>query len=304
MADKSAIDWCTASLNPFGWGCYGPGGTPSAPRRCENCYAHKMSRGPYARCKQCAEFVPHWHPEDLDKARSWKKPREIFWQSMGDMWHSYSPSHRILEVLEVARETPQHTHLFLTKNPSRYLDFTAYMPKDAAYYGVTIRNQDEASRLVPVILALSARGFCIYLSLEPLYERIDFRSACIPRNFFDYQMLWFKESKLTIGIHQIILGGENGQRAKNPMASDWVRFIRDECLKAGVPFFFKGWGQWKTAETIWQANEYVQHVKTPKICQLPGSSLVYYNIGKKLSGRTLDGVEYNALAWRGIYSDV
>jgi protein gp37 len=288
MADKSAIDWCTASLNPFGWGCYGPGGTPQAPRVCENCYAHAMSTGPYPRCKECAEFVPHWHPEDLDKARSWKKSREIFWQSMGDMWHPCSSATNILEVLVAANETPQHTHLFLTKNPSRYLDFTAYMPKENAYYGVTIRNQAEANRFMPVILALSARGFKVYLSLEPLYERVEFLMLA----------LYHLDKQLINGVHQVILGGENGRSARHPMNPEWVRCIRDACSMINIPFFFKGHGQWKIAETIEQANEYTRNLKTPKICQLPGSSLVYYNIGKKLAGRELDGREHNALAWR------
>jgi len=30
------------------------------------------------------------------------------------------------------------------------------------------------------------------------------------------------------------------------MKSEWVRNIRDQCLEAGVPFFFKQWGGvWK-----------------------------------------------------------
>jgi len=289
MADKSAIDWCTASLNPFGWGCYGPGGTAKAPKLCENCYAHRMSTGPYARCKKCAEFVPHWHPEDMDKALTWKKPREIFWQSMGDMWHPCTQATRILEVLVAANATPQHTHLFLTKNPSRYLDFTAYMPKEKAYYGVTIRNQAEANQLVPVILALSARGFKVFISMEPLYENVNFMRAAIggPKSDTPFP-----------GLSQVILGGENGQRSKHLMSSNWARTARNQCEAAGIPFFFKGFGQWKAAEDIYQANQYTQHMKSPKVCHLPGSSLVYYNIGKKIAGRELDGREHNALAWR------
>ena len=289
MADNSAIDWCTASLNPFGWGCYGPGGTPKAPRVCENCYAHEMSRGPYPRCSKCAEFIPHWHPEDIDKALSWKKSREIFWQSMGDMWHQYTPSHRILEVLEVARETTQHTHLFLTKNPSRYLDFTAYMPKLNAYYGVTIRNQAEANQLMPVILALSARGFNVFLSMEPLYGEINFKKIVLSA---------LSEVDSFPAIHQVILGGENGRKSEHAMDREWVRSIRDHCAYVEVPFFFKGWGQWKIAEDIYQANKYIKHLKTPKVCQLPGDSLIYYSIGKKIAGRELDGLEHNDLAWR------
>ena len=28
------IEWCDETLNPQGWGCYGPGGTPEKPQRC------------------------------------------------------------------------------------------------------------------------------------------------------------------------------------------------------------------------------------------------------------------------------
>jgi protein gp37 len=42
-------------------------------------------------------------------------------------------------------------------------------------------------------------------------------------------------------IHWVIAGGESGPGAR-PMHPDWVRSIRDQCVAAGVPFFFKQWG--------------------------------------------------------------
>ena len=39
----------------------------------------------------------------------------------------------------------------------------------------------------------------------------------------------------------MIAGGESGPRAR-PMQPEWARSIRDQCLAAGVPFFFKQWG--------------------------------------------------------------
>jgi protein gp37 len=47
--------------------------------------------------------------------------------------------------------------------------------------------------------------------------------------------------------------------------SAWARGIRDQCIDAGIPFFFKQWGEW--------ANGVV-------------------NIGKKAAGCLLDGVEW------------
>jgi protein gp37 len=43
------------------------------------------------------------------------------------------------------------------------------------------------------------------------------------------------------GIHWVIVGGESGG-GRRPIALEWVRQIRDQCLAAGVPFFFKQWG--------------------------------------------------------------
>jgi len=42
-------------------------------------------------------------------------------------------------------------------------------------------------------------------------------------------------------IHWVIVGGESGPRHRS-MDPAWARGIRDQCLAAGVPFFFKQWG--------------------------------------------------------------
>ena len=41
----------------------------------------------------------------------------------------------------------------------------------------------------------------------------------------------------------IIVGGESGPGAR-PMHPDWARGLRHQCQAAGVPFFFKQWGEW------------------------------------------------------------
>jgi three-Cys-motif partner protein len=43
------------------------------------------------------------------------------------------------------------------------------------------------------------------------------------------------------GIHWVIVGGESGPDFR-PMEAEWARAIRDQCLEAGVAFFFKQWG--------------------------------------------------------------
>jgi len=42
-------------------------------------------------------------------------------------------------------------------------------------------------------------------------------------------------------IHWVIVGGESGPGAR-PLQREWVTEIRDQCVSAHVPFFFKQWG--------------------------------------------------------------
>jgi protein gp37 len=43
------------------------------------------------------------------------------------------------------------------------------------------------------------------------------------------------------GIDWVILGGESGAGAR-PMRPEWVREVRDQCIRERIPFFFKQWG--------------------------------------------------------------
>ena len=43
------------------------------------------------------------------------------------------------------------------------------------------------------------------------------------------------------GINWVIVGGESGPGARK-LDESWVRSLRDQCIAASVPFFFKQWG--------------------------------------------------------------
>ena len=78
---------------------------------------------------------------------------------------------------------------------------------------------------------------------EAYVERIDgLRKVPARVRFLSIEPLLGPIPSLTLeGIHWVIVGGESGPGAR-PMAPEWVREIRDECLERGVPFFFKQWG--------------------------------------------------------------
>ena len=86
MSDRTKIEWANATINPGGWGCFGPGGTEDNPQRCSYCYAYRLAKRRLRSCKLCNDFVPHYHDEEWTKPWGWSRPRRIFVQSMGDLW--------------------------------------------------------------------------------------------------------------------------------------------------------------------------------------------------------------------------
>jgi protein gp37 len=85
----------------------------------------------------------------------------------------------------------------------------------------------------------------------------------------------------------VIVGGESGKNAR-PMHPDWARSLRDQCAAAGVPFFFKQWGEWAPK---WSFGDGAGDSGFGDVPEFDG----YDRIGKKVAGRLLDGREYNAV---------
>lgn len=80
--------------------------------------AHRL--GKMLRCQECYHFLPHFHPERLDRIPS--NPR-IFVVAHGDLFGAWVPTHVIGRILKVCRENRKECWFFETKNPLRYLGF-------------------------------------------------------------------------------------------------------------------------------------------------------------------------------------
>lgn len=112
-------------------------------------------------------------------------------------------------------------------------------------------------------------------------------------------------------INWVICGGETGPGAR-PMHPDWVRGLRDQCQSAGVPFFFKSWGEWLPCSQCDDDDPYIERLSrsTPYreigddgitdtdagegvICRNGVSTEQTFRVGKRRTGRLLDGVEHN-----------
>lgn len=166
-----------------------------------------------------AGFELALHPEKLSQPLAWKKPRVIFVNSMSDLFHEAVPVEFILDVFDVMRQASWHQFQVLTKRAERLKELDSLLDwPENVWVGVTVERRDYLSR-VDHLRHIGAR--VKFLSCEPLLGPIP-------------------NLDLT-GIHWVIVGGESGPNTR-PMHPDWVRQIRDQCARAGVPFFFKQWG--------------------------------------------------------------
>ena len=128
MSDKTKIEWADATLNYVnGCSVLSPG--------CTNCYAMRLAgtrlqHHPSRKClTQPSKAGPVWtgevraHESALLQALKWKRPRRIFWNAHGDLFHENVPDEWIDRLFAVCALTPQHTHMILTKRSARMREY-------------------------------------------------------------------------------------------------------------------------------------------------------------------------------------
>jgi protein gp37 len=163
------------------------------------------------------------HEEALELPLRWKKPQTVFVNSMSDMFHQRVPDDFIVKAFDVMSRAHWHRFQILTKRAERLASLSSDLTwPENVWMGVSVESDSYRHR----IDYLRKTGASIkFLSLEPLLGPLD---------------------DLTLdGIDWVIVGGESGPGAR-PMNPEWVTSIRDQCIVANVPFFFKQWGGvWK-----------------------------------------------------------
>jgi protein gp37 len=162
-----------------------------------------------------------------------------------------------------------------------------WWPLPNVWLGVSVEDQQRADERIPDLLATPAA--VRWISAEPLLGPVDLTmldATVGEKDQAESSGLIFLDA-LT-GVHRdaedsiegiygnpdpkidwVITGGESGPNAR-PMHPDWARSLRDQCAAAGVPFFFKQWGEWG-----------------------PDTGPHVYRLGKKQAGRLLDGREWS-----------
>ena len=246
---KTKIEWCSHTWNPV-TGCK---------HGCEYCYARRMvSRfGPHPcerpiieplevlpkgtgcyyveqptkLCDETGEparstaypkgFAPTYHAYTMDYPEKRKTPARIFVSSMGDLFGEWVPDIWIEDLFAACKRAPQHTYLFLTKNPQRYCDLASAgkLPTEPNFwYGTTITGPD-----MPFFFWDKANTF---VSVEPLLEPFD-TEATGGENPFE-RVGW------------VIIGAMTGPGSRKQQPKrEWVEAIVKKAREAGTAVFMK-----------------------------------------------------------------
>ncbi|MBE2178897.1 MAG: phage Gp37/Gp68 family protein [Chthoniobacterales bacterium] len=195
-------------------------------------------------------------------------------------------------------------------------------PPANIWIGATVEDQQRAEERIPHLLSIPAK--VRFLSCEPLLEAVDLLlygehsswtcPDCGSKNVradnhdpdegkwwqcHDCNASEYGEAEWKSDIHWVICGGESGPNAR-PMHPDWARSLRDQCAAAGVPYFFKQWGEWMPLDQViyrlgeeWSETGSAMIDRGIFVHDWPDNTKSG-RFGKKIAGRLLDGREHNA----------
>lgn len=214
MALGSGIEWTESTWNPV-TGC-----TKVSPG-CKYCYAQRMAERLQlmGQSNYVNGFELTIQPHMLEIPLRWKKPQVIFVNSMSDLFHENVPIAYIRRVFDIMVRAHWHRFQILTKRSNRLVELNLKLNwAPNIWMGVSVESEKYRGRIDDLRLTDARTKF---LSLEPLLG---------PLNDLDLN-----------GIDWVIVGGESGPKAR-PMDLSWVTDLRDQALRAEVPFFFKQWG--------------------------------------------------------------
>lgn len=313
MGEETKIEWTHHTFNPWR-GC-----TKVSPG-CDHCYADAMSgRNP--------SVLGKWGPNGVRALAAesyWKLPLQwdakaadlgerhrVFCASLADVFEGNDTmpvaAHHLvraarIRLFQLIDATPNLDWLLLTKRPenirpilhdisngnSGAWNLFEHMPN--VWLGTSVENQDQAEKRIPELLSIPATIH--FLSCEPLLGPLNLGRRQAGSGWDEWltgrmhrgPAVWAGEPK----IDWIIAGGESGKAAR-PMHPAWVQALRDQCVEAGVPFFFKQWGEWAAFhQSGLESSVSIEHLRGPDV-EHSNDPCPMYRLGKHNAGRLLDG---------------
>ena len=211
--------------------------------------------------------------------------QRVFCQSLSDICeaHPMITDDMRKEIVKIVLDCSNLDFLFLTKRIENFnflwLELFGGKLPDNLWVGTSVENQEYADKRIPELLKVPAK--IRFLSCEPLLGHVDLFSA-----YTGYKPL-VNPSEIGEVLHWVIAGGESGKNARIMHPKD-ARSLRDQCKQAGIKFHFKQYGEWfPTFANAGSPGGSLQETFT-----FPDGQ-VMWKVGKKNSGRLLDGKEYN-----------
>jgi protein gp37 len=215
---------------------------------------------------------------------------------------------RIIEAVE--------THFPLNdRNPALRDGWRWPLPN--VWLGVSVERQQEADERIPELLATPAA--LRFVSAEPLLGPVDLAHIATSngvghrdalRGVFKSMPANVRAGRDIVGratidvpvghrIDWVIAGGESGPNAR-PCHPDWARSLRDQCQAAGVPFFWKQWGEWTPGENVPDNGRHPVKVwfddrwgdASDDWAEEADHGPLLYRVGKRRAGALLDGREH------------
>lgn len=305
MAENSSIEWTDHTFNAWE-GC-----TVVSPA-CDHCYAevrNKRFNGGKnwgAKANRLGRSEGYWRqPYKWDLKAKINGRAKVFCSSLSDVFDNHKSIKQEWRdrLWKTIRETPNLDWQLLTKRPQ---NIKKYLPDDwgdgydNVWLGVTVENQEEANRRIPILHSVSCK--LRFLSCEPLLGELDLEypeaifpdgpehccsgheCGCMGRP---------TEPPLIYGIDWVIAGGESGPNSR-PTNPKWFDILKSDCENWKIPFFFKQWGDWFPYGGIDAEGNQNSVTKGEKIGfwhEWPNGFSV--KIGKKKAGSIIDGKTYN-----------
>lgn len=290
MAENSKIEWTDHTFNPW-IGC------AKVSDGCKHCYAEN-------RDKRFHKGI-HWGLQGIrtrTSAANWKKPvswnkkakelgirYRVFCASLADVFEAKQNQQGELDnwrsdLGELILNTPNLDWLLLTKRPENVLHLSTYMfdmsnnrLPDNVWIGTSVENQKQADKRIPELVKIPAR--VRFLSCEPLLGPINLglMGTCPESWGLGYTPIYTH-------LHLVIAGGESGHESRT-LHPDSARTLRDQCVAADVPFFFKQWGEWLHRSQFESAG-------FGKFLSIEPDT-EWLKVGKDKAGRVLDGRVWN-----------
>lgn len=356
--NRTSIEWCSMTVNPIrarhretgrvGHYC------EKVSTGCKHCYSSRLQPrfGMPAFNEQRGDdaIEPFLDVDRLAQVLRRRTPERIFWCDMTDLFGAWVADAWIAACLGVMALTPHHTHMILTKRGERRRDFFAFhggnyernlawwinaacdalatdhhkmtagirlrertprvLPLPNVWHGDSVEHQETADARIPLLLQTPAA--VRFLSVEPLLEPVDLAP------YLDFRHPPGDPQRMRRTLDWVIVGGESGPNAR-PMHPTWARDIRDQCVAAEVPYFFKQWGEHRGVEAV--ANhpdqdgvhfepgiplgsmDKLARWEDDGTCRRPSPDVPvqeffrpgFYSVklGKKKAGRELDGRTWN-----------